>query len=60
MLLAAVFLSLVRPSKKLQHQNKKKSANKSVSESLQDEPDDFIEADFGKNEDSARGCDSMA
>ncbi|KAJ6656475.1 hypothetical protein lerEdw1_003763 [Lerista edwardsae] len=60
MLLAAVFLSLVRPCKKLQHQNKKKPANESVSESLQDEPDDFIEADFGKNEDSARGYDSMA
>lgn len=60
MLLAAIFLSLVRPCKKLQQQRKKQPANKSVSESSQDEPDDFIEADFGRNEDSVRSCDSMA
>uniref|UniRef100_A0A8D0BRX9 Monocarboxylate transporter 7 n=1 Tax=Salvator merianae TaxID=96440 RepID=A0A8D0BRX9_SALMN len=60
MLLAAVFLSLVRPCKKVQHQRKKQSVEENVSEPLQDVPDDFIEPDLGKNEDSIKGSDSMA
>nr|XP_056713934.1 monocarboxylate transporter 7 [Euleptes europaea] len=60
MLLAAVFLSLVRPCKKVLCQSRKQPADETVSEPLHDIPDDFIEADLGKSEDSVRGCDSMA
>ncbi|XP_063149520.1 monocarboxylate transporter 7 [Candoia aspera] len=60
MLLAAVFLSLVRPCKNLTCQSKKQSIQENVSEPLQDIPDDFIEPDFGKTEDSVKGCDSIA
>lgn len=57
MLVAAVFLSLVRPCKKVLCQSKKQPADETVSEPL---PDDFIEPDLDKNADSVRGCDSMA
>ncbi|XP_061471596.1 monocarboxylate transporter 7 [Rhineura floridana] len=60
MLLAAVFLSLVMPCKKIQYQRKKQQVEENTSEPLQDVPDDFIEPDLGKNEDSLRGNDSMA
>ncbi|XP_015665859.1 monocarboxylate transporter 7 isoform X2 [Protobothrops mucrosquamatus] len=60
MLLAAVFLSLVRPCKNLTCQRNKRSIQKNVSESLRHVPDDFIEIDFGKTEDSVKGCDSIA
>ncbi|XP_054831830.1 monocarboxylate transporter 7 [Eublepharis macularius] len=60
MLVAAVFLSLVRPCKKGLCQSKKQPANEIVSEPLQEVPDDFIEPDLGKHEDSLGGCDSMA
>ncbi|KAF7238184.1 Monocarboxylate transporter 7 [Varanus komodoensis] len=60
MLLAAVFLSLVRPCKKLQCQSKRQPVQKNLSEPLQNVPDDFIEPDLGRNEDAVRGSDSMA
>ncbi|XP_060109066.1 monocarboxylate transporter 7 [Heteronotia binoei] len=60
MLLAAVFLSLVRPCKKVQCQSRKQPADETVSEPLHDVPDDFIEPDLDKSEDSIRGCDSIA
>ncbi|KAL7989602.1 hypothetical protein Chor_012268, partial [Crotalus horridus] len=60
MLLAAVFLSLVRPCKNLTCQRNKRSIQKNVSESLQHVPDDFIEIDFGKTEGSVKSCDSIA
>lgn len=60
MLLAAVFLSLVRPCRKVLCQSKKQLADKTVSEPLHDVPDDFIEPDLDKSEDSVRGCDSIA
>ncbi|ETE71873.1 Monocarboxylate transporter 7 [Ophiophagus hannah] len=56
MLLAAVFLFLVRPCKNLTCQKKKQSLQENVSEPQ----DDFIETDFGKTEDSVKGCDSIA
>lgn len=60
MLLAAVFLSLVRPCKNLTCQRKKRSTQENVSEPLRHVPDDFIETDFGKTEDSVKCCDSIA
>uniref|UniRef100_A0A8C5SJ51 Monocarboxylate transporter 7 n=1 Tax=Laticauda laticaudata TaxID=8630 RepID=A0A8C5SJ51_LATLA len=56
MLLAAVFLFLLRPCKNLTCQRKKQSLQENVSEPQ----DDFIETDFGKTEDSVKGCDSIA
>uniref|UniRef100_A0A803SNX7 Solute carrier family 16 member 6 n=1 Tax=Anolis carolinensis TaxID=28377 RepID=A0A803SNX7_ANOCA len=58
MLLAAVFLSLVTPCKKCQ--SKKQPLQEKVSKTLQEVPDDFIEPDLGKNEETVRSCDSMA
>nr|XP_020662096.1 monocarboxylate transporter 7 isoform X1 [Pogona vitticeps] len=60
MLLAAVFLSLVRPCKKLQYKKREPAVQEKVLTPLPDVPDDFIEPDLGKPEDSVKGCDSMA
>ncbi|XP_042305651.1 monocarboxylate transporter 7 isoform X1 [Sceloporus undulatus] len=46
MLLAAVFLSLVRPCKNLQCPSKKQPIHENVSQTLQQVPDDFIEPDL--------------
>ncbi|XP_034959930.1 monocarboxylate transporter 7 [Zootoca vivipara] len=60
MLLAAVFLSLVRPCKKVR-QRKKHPVEENVTKPLQEVvPEDFIEPDLGKNEDSSRSSESMA
>lgn len=56
MLLAAVFLSLVRPCKNLTCRRKKQSIQENASEPQ----DDFIETDFGKTEDSVKSYDSIA
>lgn len=60
MFLAAVFLSLVRPCKKLQYKKRQQAVQEKVSAPFQDVPDDFIEPDLGKLEDSVRGCGSIA
>ncbi|XP_070596394.1 monocarboxylate transporter 7 isoform X3 [Erythrolamprus reginae] len=56
MLLAAIFLSLVRPCKNLACQRKKQS----IQENFSEPQDDFIETDFGKTEDSENGSASIA
>ncbi|XP_067403415.1 monocarboxylate transporter 7 isoform X2 [Emydura macquarii macquarii] len=60
MVLGAVFLSLVRPCKTVLCQAQKQGLEENVSEALQDIPEDFIEMDLGKIEDSVRSCDSRA
>ncbi|XP_039356387.1 monocarboxylate transporter 7 isoform X2 [Mauremys reevesii] len=60
MVLGAVFLSLVRPCKTVLCQGQKQGLEENASEALQDIPDDFIEMDLGKTDDSVRSCDSIA
>lgn len=60
MVLGAVFLSLVRPCKTVLCQAQKQGLEENVSEALQDIPEDFIEMDLGKIEDSVRSCGSRA
>ncbi|XP_030390022.1 monocarboxylate transporter 7 isoform X2 [Gopherus evgoodei] len=60
MVLGAVFLSLVRPCKTVLCQGQKQGLEEDASEALQDIPDDFIEMDLGKTDDSVRSCDSIA
>lgn len=63
MVLGAVFLSLVRPCKVgLCHrqQQQQQCAEESAAEAVPDLPDDFIEMDIGKAENSGKGCDGVA
>lgn len=52
MILGAVFLSLVRPCKTVLCQGQKQDVEGNASEALEDIPDDFIEMDLGKTDDS--------
>lgn len=58
MLLAVVFLSLVRPCKTAQHRRETQPVEEVAATPLQDVPEDFIESDLGKNY-SVMGCDSV-
>ncbi|XP_074871077.1 monocarboxylate transporter 7 [Carettochelys insculpta] len=60
MVLGAVFLSLVRPCKTVLCQGRKQDLEGNAAEALQDIPEDFIEMDLGKTDDSVRSFDSMA
>lgn len=55
MVLGAVFLSLVRPCKAGRCRRPDSAA-----EVVPDLPEDFIEMDIGKAENSGKGCDSAA
>ncbi|KAF1527250.1 Monocarboxylate transporter 7, partial [Eudyptes chrysocome] len=57
MVLGAVFLSLVRPCKAGLCHRQQQCAEESAAEVVPDLPDDFIEMDIGKAENSGKGCD---
>lgn len=60
MVLGAVFLSLVRPCKAGLCHRQQQCAEESAAEVVPDLPDDFIEMDIGKAENSGKGCDGTA
>ncbi|XP_049669505.1 monocarboxylate transporter 7 isoform X1 [Accipiter gentilis] len=60
MVLGAVFLSLVRPCKAGLCHRQQQCAEESAAEVVPDLPDDFIEMDIGKAENSGKGCDGVA
>ncbi|NXE48810.1 MOT7 protein, partial [Casuarius casuarius] len=59
MVLGALFLSLVRPCKVGLCQSQKQCVEENVAEVPQDPPEDFIEMDIGKAENSGKGSDSV-
>ncbi|KAM9222104.1 monocarboxylate transporter 7 isoform 2-T2 [Leptosomus discolor] len=59
MVLGAVFLSLVRPCKAGLCRRQQQRTEESAMEVVVDFPDDFIEMDIGKAENSGKGCDSV-
>ncbi|XP_035414705.1 monocarboxylate transporter 7 isoform X2 [Cygnus atratus] len=60
MVLGAVFLSLVRPCKAGLCHRQQPGAAEGAAEGTQDLPEDFIEMDIGKADNSGKGCDSVA
>lgn len=60
MILGSVFLAFVRPCKTGLCQNRKLNLEENTSEAPVNLPDDFIETDIGKVDDSGKGSESMA
>lgn len=60
MVLGAVFLALVRPCKTgLCHQQQQQQVEESTAGPPPELPDDFIDMDIGKAENSGKGSDSV-